>query len=861
MFRHYLAVALRNVRSSPFASGVNVVTLAVGLVCFVTAYAASTFWSTAEQQFRNADDIYVLTVSVRNRQNGSGMQNITASPDVAAEALKTDYPAIAKIARAVVIDRKTMVANGAQAVRLFGMAVDPEFLDIFNLPFVAGDERSALSLPRSAVLTREAAGRLFGDGDPVGKTVVIGNSIDTTITGVIDAIPEPSQFGRSASAQLPFDMLASRDVYDALRANGGGPGFPGGALPPGAGWFMFGPTTYVYLPREGGLSAAALRPQLADFITRHVPEQMRSFSDMTLGLAPVRDVLGGTQSFFDTGLSFASVLLLLGGLVLGVACINYANLATARAARRVREIGVRKALGASPGQVAVQSFFEAGLLTLAALLVALAVFTAAQPLVKDLLGAELGSTFFASLRAWPALLALVIVVTFAAGAYPALVLSRVRPVSALAVAQARLGSAMFSTLLVGTQFAVASFLLIALTVISFQNTTMRRNAFSSIEDPLVLIENPTSMTKVGVDTLRERLSAVPQVRAVTEVMMTPWEGLFITVVKDSPDPQAAQRTAVTRQVGYDFFKVFNVPLLAGRVFDRAHSEDVPAQPPRPGLQVGGAGVGNSAGGASSGAQSSGDPPPPQNIVADRSFIAALGFATPEDAVDKLVYAPTPQFPPGAQPRPPMRIIGVVEDRSFSFFKLPDNTIGAMYALQADLGITVARVAASDLEAGLTNIDAAWKELAPNVAVSRRFLDEIFERAYATYVRVNHLFGTLSVMAFAICVAGLFGMAVFVAGRRRREIGVRKTLGGSTRQMIVLLLTGFSWPVLIANLVAWPAGYVAARLYLKQFSESVSITPLPFMLSAVITLVIACVAVLGQAVRAARTTPAEVLRNE
>jgi len=120
---------------------------------------------------------------------------------------------------------------------------------------------------------------------------------------------------------------------------------------------------------------------------------------MTLGLAPVRDVLGGTQSFFDTGLSFASVLLLLGGLVLGVACINYANLATARAARRVREIGVRKALGASPGQVAVQSFFEAGLLTLAALLVALAVFTAAQPLVKDLLGAELGSTFFASLRA------------------------------------------------------------------------------------------------------------------------------------------------------------------------------------------------------------------------------------------------------------------------------------------------------------------------------------------------------------------------------------------------------------------------------------------------------------------------------
>src|SRR5262249_39354808 len=152
--------------------------------------------------------------------------------------------------------------------------------------------------------------------------------------------------------------------------------------------------------------------------------------------------------------------------------------------------------------------------------------------------------------------------------------------------------------------------------------------------------------------------------------------------KDSPDPQAAQRTAVTRQVGYDFFKVFNVPLLAGRVFDRAHSEDVPSQPPRPGVQVGGPGVGNSAGGAppggaASGARGSGAPPPPKTIVADRSFITALGFTTPDDAIDKLVYAPTPQIP-GAQPQPPMRIIGVVEDRSFSFFKLPNNTIGAIY---------------------------------------------------------------------------------------------------------------------------------------------------------------------------------------
>jgi putative ABC transport system permease protein len=847
MFAHYVAIALRTIRTTPFTSAVNVVTLAVGLVCFVTAYAAGLFWSSAEQQFTNVGDIHVLTVSIKG-DNGFGMRNATTSPDVAAEALKSDYPAIAKIARAVVIDRKTMVANGATAVRLFGVAVDPEFLEIFKLPFVAGDARAALSSPRTAVLTRESAARLFGSADPLGKTVVIGNAIEATVTGVIGAIPEPSHFGRSANAQLPFDLLASRDVYDAIRP---GPfGLPPGvAPPPGAGWFMLGTTTYVDLPEAGGLSAEQLARQLGDFGARHVPAQRLRNQQMTFGLVPVPQMLGGTRDFLDTGLSFTAVLLVLGGLVLGVACVNYANLATARAARRVREIGVRKALGASPAQIAVQSLLEAAVLTLAALVVALAVFALAQPLVRDLLGADLGATFFSSLDVWPALGALVLAVTLAAGAYPALVLSRVRPVSAIAVGQARLGSTLFSTLLVGAQFAVASFLLIALTVISMQNAQMRRTALSAIEDPLVVIDNPTSMTKVAVETLRERLGAVPQVRAVTEVLAPPWESLLITVVKNSPDPSAPQRTSVVRQVGLDFFSVFNVQLIAGRVFDREHAEDL--QPP-PGAPR-----------SPAGAPSTGDSALPQNIIVDRAFVAALGLATPEEAVDTLVYRAAPPVALAAEPppQPPMRIVGVVEDRSFSFFKTPPDTAGAMYVLQAGLGITVARVSGADLDAGLAGIDAAWKQLAPNVAISRRFLDEIFERAYAGYARINHLFGTLSVMAFAICVAGLFGMALFVAGRRRREIGVRKTLGGTTAQMVALLLAGFSRPVLVANVIAWPAGYFAARAYLNQFPDPIAMTLWPFALSVVITLAIACLAVLGQTLRAARTTPAEVLRNE
>ncbi len=603
--------------------------------------------------------------------------------------------------------------------------------------------------------------------------------------------------------------------------------------------------------------------------------------DYSFGMVPVGKLLTGTGDFFDTGLSFSEVLLVLGGLVLGVACVNYANLATARAARRVREIGVRKALGASPAQIAMQSLFEAGAMTLAALLVALAAFAFAQPLVKQLLGAAIGPSFFSTLEVWPALAVLVVAVTLAAGAYPAFVLSRVRPVSAIATAQARLGSPLFSTLLVGTQFGIASFLLIAVTVISMQNADMRRTALSALEDPFVVIENPTSMTKISTATLRERLDAVPQVRGVTEVMSTPWESLMMTGVRESPDPTKPQRTVVMRPVGFDFFDVFDVPLVAGRVFDRDHAEDAPrAGPPAlPRTQVGGSGAAPSPGApaaapggppapqpsagqppaASAAVQTPAEPPPPQNVVVDRDFVAALGLSTPEEAIDKLVYQGGPP-PPAPQP-PPMRIIGVVESRSFSFFKTPSNTAGAVYTIRADLGYTIARVRAADLDRGLEGIDATWKQLAPSVAISRRFLDEIFERAYLKYVRINQLFGALAVMAFAICIAGLFGMATFVAGRRRREIGVRKTLGGSTTRMIVLLLGSFSRPVVVANLIAWPAGYLAARAYLNQFSQSIPLTPWPFVMSIAITLAIAWLAVVGQTMRAARTTPAEVLRNE
>jgi putative ABC transport system permease protein len=606
-------------------------------------------------------------------------------------------------------------------------------------------------------------------------------------------------------------------------------------------WFSGSATTYVVLPLRG-LSTKALRSQLDGFVQRHVPpDRLQTAAEYSLGVVPLRE-LATRGDMYGTGLSFGSMLLVLGTLVLVVACVNYANLATARASRRAREIGVRKAIGAAPRQVLLQSLIEAGLLTAGALVLAVAAFLLGGHVMRTLFYIDLAPTLFASWRAWPFLVAIVVAVTVAAGAYPAFVLSRVRPASAIATANVTLGSKLFSLVLVGTQFAIASLLLLVVTFVALQNRELERTGLGVAEDPLLLIENPT-VTKVDPATLRAELARVPGVTGVTETAYVPWQMIMMTAVNGSPDPASPQHRVFMRNVGLDFFDIFGIRLLAGRLLEQADFVPPPASAAP--------GPSNAPAGAET------------KIVIDRAFATELGYATPDAAIGNAVYLFRNGFPGSNDaPKEPAtwRIVGVVEDRSFSFWGFSD-TRAAVYQLNPKAQNTVARVSRGNVSGALTAIDSLWKRLAPNVAFSRRFLDDIFNQSYTSFVRTNQLFALLALMAFAISVAGLFGMAALVTARRRPEIGVRKTLGASTAQMLRLLLTSFSKPVVVANLLAWPLGLVGARLYLKQFLNPIPITLLPFVASLVVTVSIAWLAVGSQTWRAARLRPADVLRHE
>jgi putative ABC transport system permease protein len=832
VLKHYLAVALRNLRASPLASTMNVVTLALGIACFVIAYAFVLFWSTAERQFKNSDRIAVFTMSLTLKGNQFSYEGDPRVPAFAAKYLKEDFPAIEKIARAVGIGPNIMIASGEHAQRAPAAAADPEFLDLFELPFVAGDARNALRSPRSVVLKKDFAAKLFGAEPALGQSVRIGNVVDATVTGVIDAIPEPSHMGRSKIATLQFDFLTSFDVLEALDDSRR----PANAPPPTENWTESRAVTYALLPADGSFTLAELQAQMPEFTRRHVPAELSQLARVKHGAISVRDVFVNSANdktlLEGAGMTISGLLLALGALVLGVACVNYANLATARAARRTREVGLRKALGAQRGHVAFQSLVEAALLTLISVMVALAIVEASMPLLRTLIGADLAPILFAGSRFGLFLASVIVVVTLAAGAYPALVLSNVRPVSALRASRAQLGSKWLSTLMIGSQFAVASFLLIVVAIATLQNRHLVRTGLSADSDPIVMIENPPN-TNVDSATLRAELARLPQVKAVSELAQPPWVSLSGSLIATSPDQGAPTKLVMGQPSGFDFFSVFDIPLIAGRVYSREHGDEPRERPSAP---------------TDSGRST------PQPIVVDRGFVEELGFASPEAAVDHLVYSP------GNGRSDASQIIGVVENHRFVFFGMMKTT-ATMYPLRSRLDYQLARVSRDDVAGGLAAIDRVWKQLAPSVAVSRHFVDDYFNEAFEFYLLVSQVLTGLALLAFSISLTGLFGMATLIAGRRMREVGVRKVHGASGARMVAMLLASFSLPVLVANLVVWPLAYIAARKYLEAFQAPIAVTPLPFFLSLAITLAIAWLAVGTQTLNAARARPADVLRYE
>ena len=846
MFRHYLAIAVRSFRRAPFAASVNIFALALGLTAFVIAYGVVTYWDRSEGYFPNAERTYVVTATFQGRDGGRATP-LPMTNRLYADYLRADFPEFEAVARAQLMYEETGVAAGDAYTEMSVVGAESEFLKIFDLPFKAGDAK-ALSQPRSAVLTEDAAKRLFGAANPLGKTITLANVLDVTVTGVVADVPGPSHLGKTETASLRFDVLASWDtldgVQDAARARLGArnPNTaanqpPRNAPPPPENWLGgYCCTTYVMLSRGSGLTDATLNERLKAFGEAHIPLAQKEITTLTIGAVPVTSLMTAqlnSQLLSGAPISITTLLLVLGTLVLVVACVNYANLATAQAARRAREVGLRKALGANRRRVMLQYLAESAVLTGIATVLSLVVVRLVAPLLRNAVDIDLRLSLFDGAGFWLFLAVLLGAVTVLGGAYPALVLSRVAPVTALRVGRSRIGPRFAGTVLVGVQFAAASFLLIVVLVMYGQNRELERTGLGTT-DRLVMIANAPQFSEVDNELLRKELERLPQVRGVSEISTPPWSPQVNLVgFARTPDADATAVTTYLNTVGYDFFSTLGFTVLAGRGFDRDHGEDAFR-----GFNLAQLNDGR-----------------PINAVIDASLAAKLGFASPEAAIDQTFFIPDNFTRAFGGKAVEVRAIGVVADKPLHLRGATSN----IYWLQPGQAFQVVRVAANDVSGGLAAIDATWKRVSPKIPITRKFMDQLFDKSYENFARINQVFAGLALVAVSIALIGLFGMAIHVAGRRLREIGVRKSIGARTGQVVLMLIRDFSKPVIIANLVAWPLGYFAAQQYLSVFMHRIPLTPAPFGLSLAMVLAVAWIAVGGHAVRAARISPADVLR--
>ncbi len=835
----YIRAALANLRVHKATSVINVVGLTLGIACFVLAFAAADYILFVDGDHANVDRTYV----VQQRSVAPGDDSaafFSAASMSLAKYIAVEAPEVEALARKTPA-QTVQIAAGDLDLRLPVMFADADLLRILDYSFVGGDPATALEGTNSAVVTTEMAQTMFGTQDAVGKTFTVNRRFDVIVRAVVE-VPDPMSAAR-------LSVLLNMAMRDALRSRSGAP-IPSGEPPDDwsrAQQLNVNAMTLVLLPRDGSLSAEELERRLTTVSDRivlpgggtvafRVRPLTEHFGDLvtamlgTLGIAPG---IPAVQVFFLPGL-----------LVLAMACFNYVNLATAIASTRAKEVGLSKVLGAESRHVIAKYLLEAVVTVLVSLVLALVLGAAGINLIRNLSGMQMFFADLATLDFVLFLAAIVAVTSVAAGAYPAFLLSRFRPLDALRKGAKRSGSSVFKSAFIGVQFTIASVLLTAVMVMYAQNAAMRAaDLWRLPADPLVQVMTSLDSVNVDPEVLAAALLRAPQIKSVT--------GVGRGGVDDS-DPHPYARSAAvdevpvklqTQFVGHDFFATFGAELLAGRSFERGR--DLVAGASRGGANQAGA----------------------LGIVVDLETVRLLGWSTPGEAVGQVVY----QLSEGgggltASGALALQIIGVVERAPLTFMMF--GAKGTAFRFDPYATQPIVRLAADDVPGGLAHIERVWQELTGTTrgvsgasAVRLMFLDQALDDALRSMNALTTALLTVVVFGFLVALAGIFGMALFIANRRRHEIGIRKSLGAGSKDILRQLLVEFGKPVLVGNMIAWPIGYLLADIYVEWFVVQMAFTPWPFAASLAITLCLAWVGVGRQALKAARLIPAQVLRDE
>ncbi len=813
MIKNYLKIAWRNLLKNKVFSVINIAGLAIGLACFLLISLYVLDELSFDKFYDNADRIYRISANIRF---GGADLNYPLSSDMMGQVLKKDYPEVEEYVRIYNSNGSRLVKKGNDFINEPNVCyADSTMFRMFNLPAITGDLKNALNEPNTVVVTEKIAKKYFGTTEnAIGKSLETNDNKQTLykITAVIKDIPHNSHFG--------FDFFFSMKNLD----------------------YHFGEYlshnfhTYLLL-RKGTDYHAFENKQFADYINRYLlPElkqvmQINTLDDLNKSgnklvyyLTPLTRIhlYSALQYEFLPGgnIQYVYIFSAVALFILLLACINFMNLTTAKSANRAREVGIRKVLGSEKKELIAQFLTESVLMAVLSSVIAVAIAYLVLPLFNSIADKTMILQSLFSPVILPLLIALPFVVGLLAGSYPAFFLSAFKPIEVLKGKFKSGGkSGGLRGVLVVFQFTTSIILIIG-TIVIYRQLHYIQTKNIGYDKSQVLIINEAYTLDKNVTSFKEEMLKVPGVEKATVSSFLPvnssrsdnvYSSSPIMDSKNGFDMQAWQ-------VDYDYLPTLGMQLLKGRNFSKDFGGDS------------------------------------ATVIINETTAHILGY---DDPIGKRLYG-NPENNNSTE-RVPYTIVGVVKNFNFESLK---QTVGplAMF-LKPSTGLLSFKIQAANTTDIVKQAENKWKLMAPGKPFSYRFLDDSFSQMYSAEQRIGKIILIFSVLAILIACLGLFGLSIFIAEQRTKEIGIRKVLGANVGGIVQLLSKDFIKLVAIAFVIAAPLAWYCMTQWLKDFAYRIDISWWIFLLAGVLAIVIAIATVSFQAIKAALMNPVKSLRTE
>nr|WP_067062570.1 ABC transporter permease [Mucilaginibacter sp. L294] len=799
MIKNFIKTAFRSLLKNKGFTAINILGLALGLAtCLLIVFYVIDELS-YDRYNTKADRIYRVNMDMKY---GGNVASYAITPPPLAATLASNFPEIEKTAR-LIHDQGVRIKKGNEYIQEEKVVyADSELFGVFTMPMIAGDPKTALTEPYTAVITESTAKRYFNTTDAVGKTLNLSTNANYKITGVIHDMPSQSHF--------KFDFFLSLAARDDAKSNE---------------WSNFSYTTYILF--KPGANRKQLEGKLTGMLKNNMGSNYsrleKSGNYFHLNLTPLTDIHLLSNRQYELGanssITYVYIFSAIALFVLLIACINFMNMSTARSANRAKEVGVRKVLGSSRKYLIAQFLSESILVTVAAAVVAVLAAWALLPLFNQVSGKELSITAQTLLWLFPSLLVIIVMVGVLAGSYPAFYLSAFQPISVL---KGKISTGFkggnFRNFLVVFQFAISIFLIIGTLVIYGQLNYIQHKDLGFDRNQVLVIKN------IGViENAKTFKQEVKQLAGVANASLSGFLPTGVVRAPDgvfrnkTPDPKNALFTEVW-PIDEDYLNTMGMGIAKGRNFSNQLSTDSSA------------------------------------VIINETAARMLGFAN--NPLDKKIYRPT-NVP--NQPLKEYHVIGVVKD--FNFSSLRDNISPVVMLLASDNGALSIKINAKNLPAFVAQVEHKWNSLSPNQHFEYSFMDEDFNATYRTEHRTGNLFLIFTTLAVVIACLGLFSLAAYAAEQRNKEIGIRKVLGASVSAIVGMLSKDFIKLVLISFAIAAPLAWLVMHKWLQGFAYRQNIQWWVVAAAGLGALAIAFVTISTQSFKAAVANPVESLKGE